>query len=95
MCAIQYALSFVEHYVHEGPENYYGLLIMSVPFLVQISHALALLSTNHLLQKALKQLIFCKNPNSQVFVTAVGNTKSKPARVNASKPRTVTTITPI
>ena len=68
---------------------------MSVPFLVQISHALALLSTNRLLQKALKQLIFCKNPNSQVFVAAVGNTKSKPARVNAYKPRIVAKTSPI
>ena len=58
---------------------------MSVPFLVQISNALALLLTNRLVRKAFLRLVFRKSSNSQLVVTAFGNTTSKIKRVNGNK----------
>uniref|UniRef100_A0A914C4W2 Secreted protein n=1 Tax=Acrobeloides nanus TaxID=290746 RepID=A0A914C4W2_9BILA len=61
---------------------------MSVPFLVQISNALALLLTNRLVRKAFLRLVFRKSSNSQLVVTAFGNTASKTTRVRGYKTKT-------
>uniref|UniRef100_A0A914EE83 Uncharacterized protein n=1 Tax=Acrobeloides nanus TaxID=290746 RepID=A0A914EE83_9BILA len=88
LCTIQYALSYVENYFHEGSENYYGLILMSVPFLVQISNALALLLTNRLVRKALKLLIFHRSVDSQLFVKTFRNNTSKTTHVTGYKLKT-------
>jgi hypothetical protein len=58
---------------------------MSVPFLVQISNALALLLTNRLVQNAFLRLVFRKSSDSQLFVPAFGNNTSKTTRVHGYK----------
>uniref|UniRef100_A0A914DR66 Uncharacterized protein n=1 Tax=Acrobeloides nanus TaxID=290746 RepID=A0A914DR66_9BILA len=93
LCGIQYALSYLENYCKEGPDNYYGLIIMSVPFLIQISHALALLLTNLLIRKALMQFIFHRRSNSKVFAMAIGNPPSKQNLANSFKPRVLVKVT--
>uniref|UniRef100_A0A914C889 Uncharacterized protein n=1 Tax=Acrobeloides nanus TaxID=290746 RepID=A0A914C889_9BILA len=52
LCGFQYLLSNLEHYLKETPDNYIGILLLSVPILDQILNALVLLLTNTDIRRA-------------------------------------------
>ena len=85
-------MSNVENYFGETETNYHGLVLMSLPILIQFFNAAALLTTNKMVRRGMKKVVVRGSANTKFFVSAIGEPgkskwhKSVKTTVNAVSP---------